>query len=107
MGDDVQYQPGVLGLLVALNLADENGRRAALEILSKGVDWRKARKNAADDPRLPALIEECASLHARFGDQKTATTYLEDLRRMRPNDPAILGRLMNAYVQFDAKKAEE
>lgn len=60
-----------------------------------------------DDPQLPVLIEECASMHARFNDFKTATKYLEDLRKLRPKDDSVLVRLINTYVQFDPKKAEE
>jgi len=73
--------------------------------LSQSVDWYKEKQ--PDYSQLPILVEECASMHVRFNDYKTATKYLEDLRKLRPKDDSVLVRLINTYVQFDPKKAEE
>jgi len=102
--NSIKFKPGVLSLLVAICLANEDNQ-GAMKYLDSSIEWYKEKK--PDDPQLPILVEECASMHARFEDYKTATKYLEDLRKLRPKDDSVLVRLINTYVQFDPKKAEE
>uniref|UniRef100_A0A914UNR2 Signal recognition particle subunit SRP72 n=1 Tax=Plectus sambesii TaxID=2011161 RepID=A0A914UNR2_9BILA len=98
--EDVRWRPGVLSLLVAIDLSA--GRDAdALKTLTDGIAHNQNNKSA-----LPLLLDQCASLHAKLGDEHAAVKYMEELRKLEPDDPKVLARLIKLYSQVDPKKAE-
>ncbi|VDO87253.1 unnamed protein product [Soboliphyme baturini] len=102
LGGDFVYSPGVLSLMTALYLSVDNISAASVT-LSKAVN--RLMNDKSNEEVLTTLLEECATLYSRLGDQETALQYLESLKNIKPNDKSILARLMNAYMLIDEQKA--